>query len=89
MSAPPSSDGALHDKDTELLPAAPLGAAGAEGVVRGVPGATSLTGLNPVEVTMRSAIEYVVPLVRPVIESGLTVEVGDRVDHDSPLLVEY
>ena len=37
--SPPSLDGALHDKTTELSPAAPLTAVGADATVAGVTGA--------------------------------------------------
>ena len=67
----------------------PVGAAGAAGVVRGVPVAEELEALSPPEVTMRICTSYVVPFASPVMESGLVTDAGDRVVHEVPPSVEY
>ena len=71
------------------LPAVPVGAAGAAGVVRGVAGTMSDSPLNPPEVTIRMRTRYVVPFASPVTRSGLVVDAGERVDHVEPPSREY
>ena len=84
MGAPPSSTGAVQLRATDELLASPVGAAGAAGVVRGVPGTTSDGSLNPLLVTIRILTRYVVPFASPVTTSGLIDEAGERVVQVDP-----
>jgi hypothetical protein len=55
----------------------------------GVPDTAVEAVPDPPAFTARNRTWYATPLVRPVMESGLAVEVGVRVVHVVPLSVEY
>ena len=93
IAEPPLFSGAVHDTAIEVPVAVAVTDRGADGVPTGVvPMDGTIRGVAapaPAEFTALSRMPYAVPLVRPVMTSGLAVDDGERAIHVSPLSVEY
>jgi hypothetical protein len=86
---PPVDAGAENTTDNVRCPGVTDEIAGAPGVVNGVPDTAVAAVPEPTAFTARTETWYVVPLVRPVMESGLVDDDGVRAVHVVPLSVEY
>ena len=88
IAEPPVFAGALHVKDTCVLPAVPTTDVGALGTVRGVTAAETVD-VAPVPATLVALTRnvYDVPFVKPVTVADADVEVPSaNVAHDTPSL---
>ena len=88
IAEPPVFTGALHGKETCVLPAAPTTLVGASGTVRGVT-AEDAAETTPVPATLVALTRnvYGVPFVKPVTVALADVEVPSaNVAHDTPSL---
>ena len=86
---PPVEEGAENATESERCPAVTDEIVGAPGVVYGVPETAVAAVPEPTAFTARIETWYVVPFVRPVMESGLVVAAGVRAVQVVPLSVEY
>ena len=86
---PPSDTGAVNTTTTDARPGVAETTTGAPGVVRGVTDANPLATPAPAAFTARNPTEYDVPLDKPVITTGLTVDAGDTATHEDPPSVVY
>jgi hypothetical protein len=83
---PPLDNGAAHVTKVEVGPGFTVTLSGVEGVVSGTAAREFEFVLVPIPFTARKRIEYVVPLVSPVIVNGsLNVP---AFDHVPPLFIE-
>lgn len=89
MALPPVDVGAVNAIEAVVLPAVATSDVGAPGTVYGVTETDDEADPVPAALTALSKIVYVVPFVKPVIETGDVVCAGENAVYVEPLFVEY